>query len=279
MRFLLVLFTLFGASNAFAWYPCIQSGVATFTTCFPASGLLLTNQQVTRYSELAVNGTNFVELKAPAALVGNTVYTLPPVDGSSGDVLQTDGGGAMSWVPASSGTAIGGAITGGTDGSVLFISPSNVLAQDNANFYWDNTNNFLGIGLNTPAVPLHVLSNAGDGQIAVDGDSGVSAPAAIDYYDAGISSWRVGRGAFNGSTDFQFYDYHNTPGVRMSIIAATGAVSMGTVGQTLVKASGVVRFVNMDTATRDALIGSEPGDTIYNTDTNAMEYFDGTAWN
>jgi hypothetical protein len=57
--------------------------------------------------------------------------------------------------------AIGGAITSATIGSVLFASTSGVLAQDNANFFWDNTNKRLGIGTNTPQYPLHVI---GDGQ-------------------------------------------------------------------------------------------------------------------
>ena len=38
------------------------------------------------------------------------------------------------------GTAIGGTVSGGTDGSLLFINPANTLAQDNTNLYWDNTN-------------------------------------------------------------------------------------------------------------------------------------------
>lgn len=47
------------------------------------------------------------------------------------------------------GISIGGTITGGTAGSILFINPNNILAQDNANLFWDDTNNILGIGTNT----------------------------------------------------------------------------------------------------------------------------------
>lgn len=42
--------------------------------------------------------------------------------------------------------AIGGAISGGTTGSVLFINPTNTLAQDNANFFYDDTLNALFLG-------------------------------------------------------------------------------------------------------------------------------------
>jgi hypothetical protein len=56
-----------------------------------------------------------------------------------------------------SGMAIGGTVTSGTTGSVLFVGGSSALAQDNSNFFWDNTNKRFGIGLNTPAYILDVL--------------------------------------------------------------------------------------------------------------------------
>ena len=43
-----------------------------------------------------------------------------------------------------------------TSGSVLF-SNGTTIAQDNTNFFWDDTNNRLGIGTNVPLVPLHVV--------------------------------------------------------------------------------------------------------------------------
>ena len=44
-----------------------------------------------------------------------------------------------------------------TEGSVIFAGPSGVLAQDNANFFWDDTNNRLGIGTNTPGQDIQVV--------------------------------------------------------------------------------------------------------------------------
>src|SRR6516162_7700685 len=51
--------------------------------------------------------------------------------------LPSGGGGGMS---------IGGAVTGGTDMSILFVHPSATLAQDVTNFSWDDTNKYLKIG-------------------------------------------------------------------------------------------------------------------------------------
>ena len=43
-----------------------------------------------------INGTNYVAFKA-ADTVTNTTWTLPTTDGSSGQVLQTNGSGVLSW--------------------------------------------------------------------------------------------------------------------------------------------------------------------------------------
>ena len=55
---------------------------------------------------------------------------------------------------------IGGTITGGTTGSVLFVNPTGILAQKNASFFWDNTNNRLGIGTAAPSSLVHVQQAA-----------------------------------------------------------------------------------------------------------------------
>jgi len=71
-----------------------------------------------------------------ATLVGNTL-----------NIPQYSGGGGM---------AIGGSITSATAGSVLFAGTSGVLAQDNANFFWDDTNDRLGLGTASPNSRLHI---------------------------------------------------------------------------------------------------------------------------
>lgn len=53
---------------------------------------------------------------------------------------------------------IGASVTGGTNGSVLIVDGGN-LAQDNANLFFNNTSNFLGLGNNSPLDRLHVTGN------------------------------------------------------------------------------------------------------------------------
>ena len=82
--------TLAGA-NAF-------TGANTF-----ANTTTLLNQQPLRFSEATGNGTNYVALQAPASIAADITWTLPGVDGSSGQVLSTNGTGTLSWATASGG--------------------------------------------------------------------------------------------------------------------------------------------------------------------------------
>jgi len=50
---------------------------------------------------------------------------------------------------------IGNAVGGGTVGSVLFVGAGGVLAQDNANFFWDDVNNQLLLGNGSGANPSY----------------------------------------------------------------------------------------------------------------------------
>src|SRR5881296_2803393 len=47
----------------------------------------------------------------------------------------------------------------GTLGSVYFAGTGGAITQDNANFFWDNTNKRLGIGTTAPARALEIVKN------------------------------------------------------------------------------------------------------------------------
>ena len=54
---------------------------------------------------------NYIELDAPTSIASDVSLTLPNTDGNSGQYLQTDGAGALSWA---TGLAQGSVITAGT---------------------------------------------------------------------------------------------------------------------------------------------------------------------
>jgi hypothetical protein len=141
-------------------------------------------------TDLAVSdgGTGASTFTANGVIYGNTTSALlATAAGTTGQVLVGNTGAAPSWatltgigVTSFSGgttgltpnTATTGAITlagtlgvanGGTGtataftaGSVVFAGASGVYSQDNANLFWDNTNDRLGIGTATPGARLAV---------------------------------------------------------------------------------------------------------------------------
>jgi len=59
-------------------------------------------------------------------------------------------------LPVTSGGS--GTATAFTAGSVVFAGASGLYSQDNANLFWDDTNNRLGIGTATPSVSEHIYT-------------------------------------------------------------------------------------------------------------------------
>jgi hypothetical protein len=59
--------------------------------------LIIDNDKEIRFREATANGTNYVSLSAPASLSADLTFTLPATDGTSGQVLQTNGSGVLSF--------------------------------------------------------------------------------------------------------------------------------------------------------------------------------------
>jgi hypothetical protein len=165
------------------------------------------------------NGTNYVSLKAADSLTANTTYTLPTADGTSGQVLSTNGTGTLSWTNNDSGLTVNStAITSGTAGRVFFQNASNQLSQS-ANLFWDNSNNRLGINIATPTVALDV---AGAERIVSNlGGSGTS----FSVWNTTTERFRVqenGNVSFNNWYAFSNLNELNIAGGR----DATNAISL-----------------------------------------------------
>lgn len=88
---------------------------------------------------------------------------------------------------ARGGTGTGTAFTAG---SVVFAGASGTYSQNNANFFWDNTNNRLGIGTTTPSSSFDVLSTSGtianlSGQKTSTGAANTGAGLMFTGHDGG----------------------------------------------------------------------------------------------
>ena len=127
----------------------------------PNVGLIPSTSEI-RFSELSANGSNYVGFKAPSSISSNKIWILPAADGTSGQVLSTNGSGALSW------TTISGGISGLTTN---FIPRWNGSALTNGSFYDDGIN--VGLGTTTPEADFHIVpSSTTETPFKVDDPSG-----------------------------------------------------------------------------------------------------------
>lgn len=137
---------------------------------------------ITGSIDLSGSTSGTVTVKAQNA-AGTWTMPLPNAKGSTDDVLTWDATNVTKWAPASGGgggMSIGGTVTSGTTGSILFVGSGPVLAQDNSNFFWDVTNHRLGILTTSPSFPFDLKASLSGGTLTAqinnthaDGNSGL----------------------------------------------------------------------------------------------------------
>ena len=168
-------------------------------------------------------------------------WTLPLAQGGASTFLQNDGAGVLSWQAVSTGITVGATtITGGTSGAIPFNS-AGVYGEDATKLFWDNTNDFLGLGTATPSGNLEILNSYGGGG-AVGmyientntagstninlGESAGDAGFFIQRYNSahGTVALRNGVDIFNGDNSYMTFGTNNTERIR---ILAGGFVGIG----------------------------------------------------
>jgi hypothetical protein len=121
------------------------------------------------------NGTNFVALKAPDALAADVTYTLPTADGTNGQVLATNGSGALSWATG------GGGSVAGSDTQIQFNNSGAFGGSSILTFNKSTT---------TPNLSLGGVSGVTSAQFQV------RAPSATNGPWVGLNSTNAGAGVF-----------------------------------------------------------------------------------
>jgi len=231
--------TLLLKSNGSTALTIASSLAATFSSSVTATSLVKSGG--TSAQILAADGT---------VITAGTNITI-----SGGTISASGGGGSM---------AIGGSITSATAGSVLYAGASGVLAQSNANFYFDYTNNRLGLNTNSPFTTFHSI---GDGVLFQRSSTDVfgvacdfrksrgssSSPTNVSNGD-GLLQLRVA--PYSGST----YNYVNT-----MLVTVDGTFTSGQVPPTAI---GIYTNTAGGTATERIHISSG-GSTIFGGSTDA----------
>jgi hypothetical protein len=112
-----------------------------------------------------------------------------------------------------------------TTGSILFSADSSgLISQNNANFFWDNTNNRLGLGTAAPSARLDVHSSSGTSAIL---NGTAASNALLTFQNTGVSKWSVGNAVSSTvANDFLIYDNVNT--TPRLLVHNTGVVNIPT---------------------------------------------------
>ena len=158
----------------------VQSGDALGAiTAYGADG---TNFDTAARISFEVDGTPGAGTDMPGRIV---FLTSPDGSATLTEALRIDQARLATFAGA---VTIAGAVTLSTFtlGSVLFAGTSGLVSQDNANLFWDNSANRLGIGNAAPSVTLDVT-----GSLAVSGNSTLG-DAVGDTLTINAGTWTIG---------------------------------------------------------------------------------------
>jgi hypothetical protein len=160
----------------------------------------------TNYLALSHGGTNASLTASNGGIVysSSTSLAILSANANSGLALVSGGAGAPSWFAP-------------TQGSILFAGANGALTQDNSNFFWDDTNNRLGIGTTSPLDMLDIFGTGNALRLSYDLSNYATLSAdntgklTVNSSSTGSSAITIGSGAaedtliiYNGNAR----DYH-----------------------------------------------------------------------
>jgi hypothetical protein len=285
----------------------MEAGSLANNASISTSGTVSTSNAFRAYN----GSTNFVELKAPV-LTGPTLFQFPNSNGTSGQVLKTDGNGVTSWGSIAA-TDVTGAVSvanGGTGATTATVALNNLLPAQAG-----NTGKFLttdGAGVvtwGTAGGAPGDASYASKGIVQFDSNaatSGISITTGVaKLSNTGVTANNYGsasqvgqftvdaQGRITAASNVNINDSSKLPlaGGTMTgdlnmdgnNIINSGAISSGATAH----ASAIADFASttkgiliprMSEANRNTIVSPATGLQIYNTDDNQLNYYNGSAW-
>jgi hypothetical protein len=132
-----------------------------------------------------------VDTSGDITKIKNLSYTWPSAHTTDG-YLKNNGTGGLSWAEVNAVQATGTPYGSATEGPLAFwTGPSTIAAPTPYGLYWDDTNQYLGIGTNTPSAPLDIAGGTGGSLIKNSSGDITIEPAAnliISQGDVGIGT-------------------------------------------------------------------------------------------
>ena len=245
-------------------YTPIQLYRTTTAAATPTAGNLAAGELAINLTDEKLyfkNAGGTVKLLASTDTLG-TVTSVAASGGTtgltfSGSPITTSGtltlGGTLAVANGGTGTT-----TAFTAGSVVFAGASGVYSQDNANLFWDNANDRLGVGTATPAYRLDVNGeiNVAAGQYIRSGSAFLFASNGTSlnyiYSGSGALIWR------NGADTAELMRLENGGNLLVGTTSGNGRLTVrgaGTTGSTYsfeaATSGGNTRFIVADNGQAD----------------------------
>jgi len=169
-----------------------DTGAAVFTGALDVLGNSTAGSNLKLYEDTD-NGTNYVSFKAPDTIAANVTWTLPAADGTSAQVLQTNGSGVLSFATVSGGGSPGGSTTQVQYNNAGAFGGISGVTTDGTRMTASTT---IGVGAATPST-----SGAGITFPATASDS--TSANTLDDYEEG--TWSPNVGTFTNMTGTPSY--------------------------------------------------------------------------
>jgi hypothetical protein len=232
-----------------------DTGAAVFTGALDVLGNSTAGSNIKLYEDTD-NGTNYVAFKAPDTIAANVTWTLPAADGTSAQVLSTNGSGTLSWATAGGGgsaatpTALGTVYASmSTSGAAPYLTAVGYLAGNsnqsggiaNSAFGWgalnSNTTGIdnVSIGMQTMNVSTTGSANTAVGKKVLQANSTASNNTGVGFEALNSNT----TGASNTSAGKQAL-YYVTTGSNNIGIGVNAGESLTTGSSNIYIGSGTV---------------------------------------
>ena len=212
------------------------------------------------FRELATNGTHSVSLVAPDSIESSISFTLPASDGTSGQVLSTNGSGTLNWASAGGGEVW---TTYSTYNEVIPAQSNKFIRITSGLATIQGLNNCTVVCVNTD---LHITGDCANTRIYSYGSGAYKylqfdLPSANLYIDNCEIYWNHKYSSTPGYESFEAIRNNSYLNIKSSIIETTGNISYVTGNTSLFRFERCnLRFYNLEVNSTNTLPS-----TVYNT--------------
>lgn len=193
------------------------------------------------------------------------VNATSPSDGQALTYNQS----TQKWIPGSGGASIGGSVTNGSMGSVLFVNPDNTLSQDNQGFRYDDTNNRLSVFTTLSSELLTNPNFTGNA-------TGWTVPAGMAYSSNSVSKTSNGTGALTQSVTPHITSEYELTYTLSNVTAGTVTPSWGGFTGTARSANGTYTERFVATSSTSTLAFTPSNTARFTIDTISLKKLRGT---